>query len=122
LAGGLHFFWSHFDFIRSRAGLAIGLMRQITRLIALGAAYGLRFSEAACVFPLRGPFSKCLMSFWRSYVAQHLRLVSYALVSGIGAILFKANYPTRIQTALSYLRSCGWQTLGLFFGGFFCFG
>jgi hypothetical protein len=98
-------------------GWRLGLMRQITRLIALGAAYGAAFLGASLCVPMARSFYKMPDPVLSILCGAILALAVYALVSGIGAILFKRTFQQ--ESGLLYLiYGFAGAILGLFFGVF----
>jgi hypothetical protein len=98
-------------------GWRLGLMRQITRLFAFGAAYGAAFLGGSLCVPMARSFFKMPDAVLSILCGATLALVAYALVSGIGAILFKRT--TQQESRLLYLiYGFAGVTLGLFFGVF----
>jgi hypothetical protein len=98
-------------------GWRLGLMRQITRLFAFGAAYGAAFLGGSLCVPMARSFFKMPDAVLSILCGATLALVAYALVSGIGAILFKRT--TQQESRLLYLiYGFAGATLGLFFGVF----
>src|ERR1700756_2228601 len=69
-------------------GWRLGLMRQITRLIAFGAAYGAAFVGGSLCVPMARSFFKMPDVVLAILCGAILALVVYTLVIGIGAILF----------------------------------
>ena len=95
----------------------LGLMRQIARLIALGAAYGAAFLGGSFCVPLARFFFKMPDPVLSILCGAMLALTAYALVSGIGAILFKRT--SQQGSGLLYLiYGFAGAVLGLFFGVF----
>jgi hypothetical protein len=98
-------------------GWRLGLMRQITRLFAFGAAYGAAFLGGRLCVPMARSFFKMPDAVLSILCGATLALVAYALVSGIGTILFKRT--TQQESRLLYLiYGFAGATLGLFFGVF----
>jgi len=98
-------------------GWRLGLMRQITRLIALGAAYGAAFLGGSFCVPVARSFFKMPDPVLSILCGAILALVAYALVSGVGAILFKRTFQQ--ESGLLYLiYGFAGAILGLFFGVF----
>jgi hypothetical protein len=98
-------------------GWRLGLMRQITRLIALGAAYGAAFLGGSLCVPVARSFFKMPDPVLSILCGAILALAAYALVSGIGAILFKRT--SQQESGLVYLiYGFAGAILGLFFGVF----
>ncbi len=79
----------------------LGLMRQIARLIALGAAYGAVFLGGSLCVPMARSFFKMPDPVLSILCGAMLALTAYALVSGIGAILFKRT--SQQESGLLYL-------------------
>ena len=117
LADGVYFFCRHFDLIRSRPGLRLGLMRQIMRLIALGAACTVAFFGGTLVIPAVRPFLKMPDPVLSILCGAILAIAVYMLVSGAGTILFKRT--SQQKSGLLYLiYGFAGAILGLFFGLF----
>jgi hypothetical protein len=103
-----------FEIVR---GWRLGLIRQITRLIALGAAYGAAFLGGSLCVPMARPFFKMPDPLLSILCGAILALAAYALVSGIGGILFKRT--SQQESRLLYLiYGFAGAILGLFFGVF----
>src|SRR5438552_9901569 len=99
-------------------GWRLGLMRQITRLIALGAAYGAALLGGSLCVPLARSFFKMPDPILSILCGAILALAAYALVSGIGAILFKRT--SQQESGLVYfIYGFAGAILGLFFCVFF---
>ena len=95
-------------------------MRQIMRLIALGAAYGAAFLGGSLCVPVARSFFKMPDPILSMVCGAILALAAYALVSGIGAILFKRT--SQQESGLVYfIYGFSGAILGLF-SAFFCFG
>ena len=98
-------------------GWRLGLMRQITRLIALGTAYAAAFLGGSLCVPVARSFCKMPDPVLSMLCGAILALAAYALVSGIGAILFKRT--SQQESGLVYLiYGFAGAILGLFFGVF----
>ena len=92
-------------------------MRQIMRLIALGAACAVAFLGGALVVPAVRPFFKMPDPVLSILCGAILAIAVYMLVSGAGAILFKRTYQQ--ESGLLYLiYGFAGAILGLFFGLF----
>jgi hypothetical protein len=92
-------------------------MRQIMRLIALGAAYAAAFLGGALLVPAVRPFLKMPDPILSILCGATLAVAAYMLVSGIGAILFKRT--SQQHSGLLYLiYGFAGAILGLFFGLF----
>src|SRR5207247_6039658 len=70
-------------------GWRLGLMRQVMRLIAFAAAYGAAFLGGSLCVPVARSFFKMPDPILSILCGAILALAAYALVSGVGAILFK---------------------------------
>jgi len=68
-------------------GWRLGLMRQITRLVALGAAYGAAFFGGRLFVPMVRSFFKIPDPVLSLLLGGVLAFAVYALVSGLGALL-----------------------------------
>jgi len=98
-------------------GWRLGLMRQITRLIALGAAYGAAFLGGSLCVPVARSFCKMPDPILSILCGAILALVAYALVSGIGGILFKRT--SQQESGLLYfIYGFAGAILGFFLGVF----
>jgi hypothetical protein len=98
-------------------GWRLGLMRQVTRLIALGAAYGAAFLGGSLCVPAARPFFKMPDPVLSILCGAILALVTYALVSGVGAILFKRT-AQQDSGLVRLIYGFAGAILGLFFGVF----
>jgi Colicin V production protein len=98
-------------------GWRLGLMRQIARLIALGAAYAAAFLGGKLLVPMARSFFKMPDPVLSILCGAILAFAAYALVSGVGAILFKRT--SQQESGLLYLiYGFAGAILGLFFGLF----
>src|SRR5947207_5825499 len=98
-------------------GWRLGLMRQIMRLIALGAAYWVAFLGGSLCVPVARFFFKMPHPILSILCGAILAVAAYALVSGIGAILFKRT--SQQESGLVYfIYGFSGAILGLFFGVF----
>jgi colicin V production protein len=103
-----------FEIVR---GWRLGLMRQITRLVALGAAYAAAFLGGNLFVPVARSFFKMPDPVLSILSGAILALAAYALVSGAGAILFKRT--TQQESGLVRLiYGFAGAIVGLFFGLF----
>src|SRR5438552_12576583 len=99
-------------------GWRLGLMRQVMRLIALAAAYGAAFLGGSLCVPVARSFFKMPDPILSILCGAILALAAYALVSGIGAILFKRT--SQQESGLVYfIYGFAGAILGLFFSVFF---
>jgi hypothetical protein len=98
-------------------GWRLGLMRQITRLIALGAAYGAALLGGSLLVPVARSFLKMPDPVLSILCGVILAFAAYALVSGVGAILFKRT--TQQESGLvRFIYGFAGAIVGLFFGLF----
>ncbi len=98
-------------------GWRLGLMRQITRLIALGAAYVAAFFGGSLFVPVARSFLKMPDPALSVLCGAVLAFAAYALISCVGAILFKRT--TQQESGLVRLiYGLAGAVVGLFFGLF----
>jgi len=98
-------------------GWRLGLMRQIMRLIALGAACTVAFFGGTLVIPAVRPFLKMPDPVLSILCGAILAIAVYMLVSGAGTILFKRT--SQQKSGLLYLiYGFAGAILGLFLGLF----
>jgi Colicin V production protein len=96
-------------------GWRLGLMRQITRLLALGAAYAAAFLGGRLFVPMVRSLFKMPDPVLSILCGALLAFAAYMLVSGVGAILFKRT--SQQESGLLYLiYGLAGAILGLFFG------
>jgi uncharacterized membrane protein required for colicin V production len=94
-----------------------GGARQLTRLGALVAAYAAAFFGGKYVLPLVRPFLKMPDQIVTIVAGAVLAVVVYALISGLGALLFKrTNQQESALVRLIY--GISGAVLGFFFGAF----
>lgn len=92
-------------------------MRQITRLIAIGAAYAAAFLGGRLLVPMARSFFKMPDPVLSILCGAILAVAAYMLLSGVGAILFKRT--SQQESGLLYLiYGFAGAILGLFFGLF----
>jgi colicin V production protein len=98
-------------------GWRLGLMRQVMRLIALGAAYVAAFLAGKLFVPIARSFFKMPDPVLSVLCGAILACAAYALVSGVGAILFKR---TAQQTSgvVRLIYGFAGAVVGLFLGLF----
>src|SRR5438094_1743002 len=95
-------------------GWRLGLMRQVMRLIALAAAYGAAFLGGGLCVPAARSFFKIPDPLLSILCGAILALAVYALISGIGAILFKRT--SQQESGLVYfLYVFSGSIMGLYF-------
>jgi hypothetical protein len=98
-------------------GWRLGLMRQIIRLIALGAASAAALFGGRLLVPVARSFFKMPDPVLSILCGAVLAFAAYALVSGVGAILFKRT--TQQESGLVRLiYGLSGAIVGLFFGLF----
>ena len=98
-------------------GWRLGLMRQITRLLALGAASAAALLGGSLFVPVARSFFKMPDPVLSILCGALLAFAAYALVSGVGAILFKRT--TQQESGLVRLiYGFAGALVGLFFGLF----
>ncbi|CAN5391453.1 hypothetical protein BH20VER3_BH20VER3_20690 [soil metagenome] len=103
-----------FEIVR---GWRLGLVRQLVRLLALGAAYAVAFFGGRWLLPILRPFLRMPDLFITILAGAILALIVFALINTLGAILFKR---TGQQTAglIRLLYGISGGLLGIFFGLF----
>ena len=103
-----------FEIVR---GWRLGLVRQLVRLLALAAAYGAGLFGGRLLLPLLRPFLR-LPDLMISVVAGAiLVLIVYAVISTVGAILFRRTGEQNAGVVRLVYGICG-AVLGIFFGLF----
>jgi hypothetical protein len=98
-------------------GWRLGLMRQITRLIALGAAYAVALLGGSLLVPVARSFLKVPDPVLSILCGAILAFAAYVLVSGVGAILFKRTAQQE-SGAVRLIYGFAGAIVGLFFGLF----
>jgi hypothetical protein len=98
-------------------GWRLGLMRQITRLIALGAAYAAALLGGSLFIPVARAFLKMPDPVLSILCSAILAFAAYALVSGVGAILFKRTAQQE-SGLVRFIYGFAGAMVGLFFGLF----
>jgi hypothetical protein len=98
-------------------GWRLGLMRQITRLIGLGAAYAAAFLGGSLIVPMARTFFKMPDPILSILCGAILAFAAYAFVSGLGAILFKRTAQQESGLVRLIYGFAG-AIVGLFFGLF----
>jgi hypothetical protein len=98
-------------------GWRLGLMRQIMRLIALGTAYAAAFLGGSLFVPIARSFFKMPDAVLSILCGAILALAAYALVCGVGAILFKRTSQQESRLVRLIYGFAG-AIVGLFFGVF----
>jgi hypothetical protein len=96
-------------------GWRLGLVRQIVRLMALGAAYVAGFFGGSLIVPLARPFVKMPDPVLSILGSALLAFTVYALISGLGAILFRRTAQQESGLVRLVYGVAG-ATVGLFFG------
>src|SRR5438093_13053334 len=92
-------------------------MRQLARVAALVAAYVAAFFGGRLLVPILRPFFKMPDLVLSILSGAVLALVIYALVSGIGMILFKRT-DQRNSKLVQLIHGFAGAIVGLFFGAF----
>ena len=98
-------------------GWRLGLMRQIVRLIALGAACAAAFLGGSLLVPVARSSFKMPDPVLSILCGAILAFVAYALVSGVGAILFKRTAQQE-SGLVRLIYGFSGAIVGLFFGLF----
>src|SRR5881392_3800000 len=98
-------------------GWRLGLLRQLVRVAALAAAYAAAFYGGGLVVPIVRPFFKMPDIVLSIVGGAVLAVAIYALVSGIGMILFKRT-GQRSSTLIQLIYGFAGAIVGLFFGAF----
>jgi uncharacterized membrane protein required for colicin V production len=98
-------------------GWRLGLMRQIMRLIGLGAAYAAAFFGGRLFVPAIRSFFKIPDPILSILCGAILAFAAYMVVSGVGAILFKRTAQQE-SGLLHVVYGFAGAILGLFFGLF----
>ncbi len=98
-------------------GWRLGLMRQLMRLIGLGAAYGAAFLGGSLLVPVARSFLRMPDSVLLILCGAILAFAAYALVSGLGAILFKRTAQQESGLVRLIYGFAG-AIVGMFFGLF----
>jgi hypothetical protein len=98
-------------------GWRLGLMRQAMRVIAIVAAYGAAYFGGKLLVPVARPLLKVPDVCLSILCSAVLALLVYAVITGIGTIVFKR---TRQQTSaiIRFLYGFTGAVIGLFLGGF----
>jgi Colicin V production protein len=99
-------------------GWRLGLMRQLARVVALVAAYGCAIYGGRAVVPLIRSIFKAPDALLSFVGGGLLALVAYAIITGIGAVLFKRTSQHEIGLVRAVWGASG-ALLGIFFGAFF---
>jgi membrane protein required for colicin V production len=98
-------------------GWRLGLVRQLVRLVAIGAAYAAAIFGGRILLPVLRPLVRA-PDFLISIVSGAIfALGVYALITGVGAILFKRTNQQRVGL-VRWLYGMSGAVLGIFFGLF----
>ncbi len=103
-----------FEIVR---GWRLGLVRQLVRLLALAAAYGSGIFGGRLLLPVLRPFLRMPDLMISILAGAVLALVVYAVISTLGAILFKRTGQQSAGLVRLVYGICG-GVLGIFFGLF----
>ncbi len=98
-------------------GWRLGLVRQLVRLLALAAAYGAGLFGGRLLLPVLRPFLRVPDLFISLVAGAILALAVYAVISTLGAILFKRTGEQSAGLVRLVYGICG-ALLGIFFGLF----
>jgi hypothetical protein len=99
-------------------GWRLGLMRQIMRLVALGAAYAAAFlGGGSLLVPIARPVFKIPDAVLSLLCGAVLALITYAVISGVGAILFKRT-AQQDSGVVRLIYGLAGAVIGLFFSAF----
>jgi uncharacterized membrane protein required for colicin V production len=98
-------------------GWRLGLVRQITRVIALGAAYAAAYLGGSLFVPMARSLFKMPDPVLSILCGAVLAFAAYALISGVGAILFKRTAQQESGLVRLIYGFAG-AIVGLFFGLF----
>jgi uncharacterized membrane protein required for colicin V production len=98
-------------------GWRLGLLRQLVRLAALVAAYAAAFFGGRLLVPIARPFLKMPDLVLSALGGATLAFVAYAMVSSMGAFLFKRTGQQQSRIVQVIYGFTG-ATVGLFFGLF----
>jgi len=103
-----------FEIVR---GWRLGLMRQIMRVVAIAAAYAAAYFGGKLIVPLARPLLKIPDVVLSILCSAVLALLVYAIIVGIGTIVFKR---TRQQTSgiIRFFYGLTGAVIGLFLGAF----
>ncbi len=103
-----------FEIVR---GWRLGVVRQLVRLLALVAAYGAGLFGGRLLLPVLRPFLRMPDLMISILAGAVLALVVYAVISTLGAILFKRTGQQGAGVVRLVYGICG-GVLGIFFGLF----
>ncbi|MEO8044134.1 MAG: CvpA family protein [Spartobacteria bacterium] len=103
-----------FEIVR---GWRLGLVRQLVRLLALAAAYGAGLFGGRLFLPVLRPFLRMPDLLISIVAGAILAFLVYAVISTIGAILFKRTGQQNAGLVRLVYGICG-AVLGIFFGLF----
>ena len=104
-----------FELVR---GWRLGLMRQIARICAVLAAYAVAIFGGRFVLPMARTFLKAPDSIVALSAGLVLALVTYSIISSLGAIFFRRTDQHR-SLPVRFLYGASGAAIGLFFGAFF---
>ena len=94
-----------------------GLARQLARLGALVAAYFAAFYGGKIVMPLAKPFFRMPNAILSILAGAVLALIVYAVISGLGTVLFKRTRDHE-SAFVRLVYGAGGAVFGIFFGAF----
>ena len=98
-------------------GWRLGVVRQMVRLFALAAAYGVALLGGRMLLPFLRPFLRAPDFFISIFAGAVLALAVYAAINLVGAVLFKRTGQQSAGIVRLFYGICG-AVLGIFFGLF----
>lgn len=98
-------------------GWRLGVVRQTVRLLALACAYAAALFGGRLLLPVLRPFLRAPDLFISILAGALLALAVYAVITALGAILFKRTSQQSVGTVRLVYGLCG-GVLGIFFGLF----
>ena len=98
-------------------GWRLGVVRQMVRLFALAAAYGVALLGGRMLLPFLRPFLRAPDFFISIFAEAVLALAVYAAINLVGAVLFKRTGQQSAGIVRLFYGICG-AVLGIFFGLF----
>jgi uncharacterized membrane protein required for colicin V production len=98
-------------------GWRLGVVRQVVRLFALAAAYGVALFGGRMLLPILRPFLRAPDFFISIFAGAILAFAVYAAINLLGAVLFKRTGQQSAGLVRLFYGICG-ALLGIFFGLF----
>lgn len=99
-------------------GWRLGLARQVVRLLALAAAYGLAYSLGSTVAPIVRHVVRWPDPLLHFLGGALLGFLVYAIISALGSMFFKRTAQQQ-SPLVRLIYGCSGAFIGLFFGAFF---